>query len=194
MMRQLLVSVREIWPFGPRSLSVLAASVAAFAVSSVAAGSPPTDLPPLGSFFPSCVAGALDTSGAHQCWVVPLRPGWQASTGEWIVVRLGDAEAVDPANPDTARTLCEELQASIVATITLDGESLPVDTIPCELHPGNGNPDVWFVDWRALSQPLTPGEHTFTVSWYFTQTVDGVANAGDTSVFPTRTLTVIPQG
>ena len=192
MMRQLLVSVREIWPFGPRSLSVLAASVAAFAVSSVAAGSPPTDLPPLGSFFPSCVAGALDTSGAHQCWVVPLRPGWQASTGEWIVVRLGSAQAVDPSNPGAAKSLCEQLQASIVATITLDGQSLPADTIPCELHPGT--PDVWFVDYRALSHPLTPGEHTFTVSWYFTQTVDSIGNAGETSIFPTQTLTVIPEG
>jgi len=126
---------------------------------------------------------------------VPLRPGWQASTGEWIVVRLGDAETVDPANPDAAKQLCEELQASIVATITLDGQSLPVSTIPCELHPGNdGNPDVWFVDWRALSQPLTPGGHTFTVSWFYRQTVPGVANAGDTAAFPTQTLMVIRQG
>ena len=157
--------------------------------------SPPSDLVPLGPSLPSCNVGAPDTRGAHICWVTPLRPGWQASTGEWIVVRLGDAEAVDPANPDAARTLCEELQASIVATITLDGNSLPVDTIPCELHPGNnGNPGVWFVDWRGPSQPLTPGEHSFTVSWFFTQTVNGVANSGDTSVFPTQTLTVVPQG
>ena len=181
----------------PQLSWIVAGSMAALAVvaptQSVLA-SPPSDLVPLGPSLPSCNVGAPDTRGVHICWVTPLRPGWQASTGEWIVVRLGDAEAVDPANPDTARTLCEELQASIVATITLDGESLPVDTIPCELHPGNGNPDVWFVDWRALSQPLTPGEHTFTVSWYFTQTVNGFANSGDTSVFPTQTLTVIPQG
>ena len=104
-MRQFLVSVREMWPPGPRSLSVLAISVAAFAVSSIASASPPTDLAPLGPFLPSCVAGAPDTGGAHTCWVVPLRPGWQASTGEWIVVRLGDAEAVDPANPDAARNI-----------------------------------------------------------------------------------------
>jgi len=181
----------------PQLSWIVAGSMAALAVvaptQSVLA-SPPSDLVPLGPSLPSCNVGAPDTRGAHICWVTPLRPGWQASTGEWIVVRLGDAEAVDPANPDTAKTRCEELQASIVATITLDGESLPVDTIPCELHPGNGNPDVWFVDWRALSQPLTPGEHTFTVSWYFTQTVNGFANSGDTSVFPTQTLMVIPQG
>src|SRR5437870_3745258 len=189
------VSVRERWPLGPRSLSVLAASIAAFAVSSVASASPPSDLVPLGPSLPSCVAGAPDTGGAHICWVVPLFSGWQASTGEWIVVRLGNAEAVDPSNPDAAKTLCEQLQASIVATITLDGQSLPVDTIPCELHPGSsGNPDVWLVDWRALSQPVTPGGHTFTVSLFYTQTVPGVANAGDTAVFPTQTLAVIPQG
>lgn len=180
---------------GPRSLFVLVVSVATLAVSSIASASPPTDLLPLGPSLPSCNAGAPDTSGAHQCWVTPLRPGWQASTGEWIVVRVGDAEPVDPANPDAAKTLCEELQASIVATITLDGQSLPVNTIRCELHPGSsGNPDVWFVDWRAPSPPLTPGDHTFTVTWYFTQTVPGYANAGDTRVFPTRTLTVMPQG
>jgi hypothetical protein len=184
-----------MWFFRPRPLVVLVASAAALAVSSIASATPPSDLTQTGPSLPSCIAGAPDTLGAHQCWVVPLRPGWQASTGEWIVVRLGDAENVDPANPDAAKTLCEELQASIVATITLDGQSLPVDTIPCELRPGsNGNPDVWFVDWRALSHPLTPGDHPFTVSWYFTQTVGGVASAGDTFVFPTQTLSVIPQG
>ena len=195
MMRQFPVSVRKISPLGRRSLSVLAASVAAFAVSSIASASPPSDLVPLGPSLPSCVAGGPDTRGAHICWVVPLFSGWQASTGEWIVVRLGDAEPVDPANPDAAKTVCEQFEASVVATITLDGLSLPVDTIPCALHPGrSGNPDVWFVDWRGLTQPLTPGEHTFTVSWHFTQTVEGVANAGETRQFPTQTLTVIPQG
>src|SRR5438445_1791247 len=178
-----------------RQILVLVASVAVFAISSIASASAPTDLAPLGPLLPSCTASAPDTGGAHICWVTPLRPGWQASTGEWIVVRVGDAEAVDPSNPDAAKTLCEAFQAAIVATITLDGQSLPVDTIPCELHPGSGgNSDVWFVDWRALSQPLTPGQHTFSASWFFTQTVSGVANAGDTSVFPTQTLTVIPKG
>src|SRR5437763_7384682 len=184
-----------MWSPSARSQVVLVALVAVFAASSIASASPPSDLSPLGPMLPSCVASAPDTGGAHICWVTPLRSGWQASTGEWIVVRLGDASSVDPTNPGAAETRCEQMQASIVATITLDGQSLPVDTIPCELHPGsNGNPDVWFVDWRALNQPLTPGQHTFSASWYFTQTVAGVANAGDTSVFPTQTLTVIPQG
>lgn len=182
----------------PRLSRIVPAFIAPLAVIAATQSgwaSAPSDLVPLGPSLPTCTATAPDTRGAHICWVTPLRPGWLASTGEWIVVRLGDAEPIDLANPDAARTLCEELQASIVATITLDGQSLPVDTIPCELHAGtNGNPDVWFVDWRALSQPLTPGEHTFTVSWYFTQTVNGVANAGDTSVFPTQTLTVVQQG
>ena len=178
-----------------RIVAGLIAGLALIAGTQSALASPPSDLVPLGPSLPSCIAGEPDTRGAHICWVVPLRPGWQASTGEWVVVRLGDAEPVDPNNPDAAKTLCEELQASIVATNTLDGQSLPVDTIPCELHPGkNGDPDVWFVDWRALSQPLMPGGHTFTASWFYTQTVAGVANAGDTTVFPTQTLTVIPQG
>jgi hypothetical protein len=172
------------------------AVILSIAATQTALASPPSDLVPLGpSTLPPCAAGAPDTTGAHICWVVPLRPGWQASTGEWIVVRLGDAEPVDPANPGGAKTLCEQMEASIVATITLDGQSLPVDTVPCELRPGNnGNPDIWFVDYRGLSNPLTPGGHTFTVSWFFTQTVPGVANAGHTAVFPTQTLTVMPKG
>jgi hypothetical protein len=178
-----------------RIVSGLIATLALIAAPQSVMASPPDDRVPLGPSLPSCTAVAPDTRGAHVCWVTPLRPGWQASTGEWIVVRLGDAEPVDPANPEAAQALCEDLQAAIVATITLDGQSLPVDTIPCELHPGgNGNPDVWFVDWRALSQPLTPGGHAFTVSWFYTRTVPGFANAGDTAVFPTQTLTVIPRG
>jgi hypothetical protein len=178
-----------------RILSGLIATLALIAAPQSVLASPPNDLVPLGPSLPSCTANAPDTGGAHICWVTPLRPGWQASTGEWIVVRLGNALTVDSANPEAAQTLCEELQAAIVATITLDGQSLAVDTIPCELHPGSsGNPDVWFVDWRALSHPLTPGGHTFSVSWLYTQTVPGVANAGDMVVFPTQTLTVIPQG
>ena len=178
-----------------RIVSGLIATLALMAVPQSVLASPPNDLLPLGPSLPSCTANAPDTQGAHICWVTPLRSGWQASTGEWVVVRVGNAEPVDPANPEGAQTLCEVLQGAIVATITLDGQSLPVDTIPCELHPGsNGNPDVWFVDWRALGQPLAPGEHAFTVSWIYTQTVPGVANAGDTAAFPTQTLTVIQHG
>ena len=62
-----------------RQILVLVASVAVFAISSIASASPPTDLVPLGPSLPNCVAGAPDTGGAHICWVVPLRPGWQAS-------------------------------------------------------------------------------------------------------------------
>src|SRR5207253_3223266 len=77
-------------------------------VIQTAAASPPTDLTPLGPLLPSCSSGAPDTHGAHICWVVPLRPSWQASTGEWIVVRIGDSEPVDPANPGAAQSLCEQ--------------------------------------------------------------------------------------
>jgi hypothetical protein len=168
-------------------VAVLIASIAFVAVIQTAAASPPTDLAPLGPLLPNCDSAAPDTHGAHICWVVPLQPSWQASTGEWIVVR---------ANPGAAQSLCEQMQASVVATITLDGQSLPVDTIPCVLHPSPDptQPDVWRVDWRALSPPLTPGEHTFSASWFFTTTVDGNGTAGQTATFPTSTLTVMPQG
>lgn len=163
-------------------LSLLAALVAFLALGSVASATPPSDLVPVGPSLPACMSTASDTSGAHQCFVAPRFPGWQASTGEWIVVRLGDLEPT--------QSLCLQMQASVVATNTLDGQSLPVDTIPCHQI----GTDQWFVDWRSLSTPLMPGDHTFTVSWYFTQTVDGIANAGQTWQFPTQMLTVIPQG
>jgi len=167
----------------PRRVFVLIASLAAFAVSAGASASPPSDQLPLGpSSLPSCTASAPDTQGAHICWVTLLRGGWQASTGEWIVVRVGDLEPT--------QSLCEQMQASVVATITLDGQSLPVDTIPCQ----GSDADGWFVDWRALSQPRIPGTHTFSASWYFTATVDGIAPAGYTATFGPQALIVMPQG
>jgi len=167
----------------PRFVPVLGGLVAVVAATPSAFASPPTDLSPLGpTTLPACTASAPDTKGAHICWVIPLRPGWQASTGEWIVVRVGDLEP--------SQSLCEQMQASVVATLTLDGQSLPVDTIGCQ----GSDSDGWFVDWRALSTPLTPGDHTFSASWYFTTTVDGIGTAGQTAVFPTRTLTVMPNG
>ena len=171
-----------------RSLSihrpvVLVVAAAALAAGSVASSAPPSDLRPLGpGSLATCTASAPDTRGAHICWVTPLRGGWQASTGEWIVVRVGDLERT--------QSRCEQMQASVVATVTLDDESLPVDTIPCE----GSDADGWFVDWRALSQPLTPGTHTFSESWYFTTTVDGIATAGDTVTFGPRAISVVPQG
>ena len=64
--------------------------LAAFAFTAVASASPPSDQRPLGPSLPSCTASAPDTGGAHICWATPLRGGWQASTGEWIVMRTGD--------------------------------------------------------------------------------------------------------
>jgi hypothetical protein len=158
-----------------RPVFVLIMSLAALAVGSIASATPPSDLRPLGPSLPSCTASAPDTGGAHICWVTPLRDeGWQASTGEWIVVRVGDLEPT--------QELCEQAQASVVATITLDDRSLPVDTISCHAVDGG-----WFVDWRGLSEPLPPGTHTFSETWHFTTT-------GDTFTFGPQTLVVMPGG
>jgi hypothetical protein len=115
--------------WSPRRVSVLIVTLAAFAVSAGASASPPSDLRPLGpSSLARCTASAPDQQGAHICWVTPLRGSWQASTGEWIVVRVGDFEST--------QSLCEQMQASVVATLTLDGQSLPVDTMTTSLRPG----------------------------------------------------------
>jgi hypothetical protein len=145
--------------------------------------SPPSDA---GSFplsaVPDCVATAPDTGGAHICKVRAAVGGqWQAGTGEWIVIRA--------AKGSTTQAGCLTDTASIVPTITIDGNSLPVDTIPCELNVASG---LWFIDYRALSHPLPPGDHAIVESWYFT-TNDGSNLAGTTITF-NATLTVAQHG
>jgi hypothetical protein len=162
---------------------VMVAAVAALTVAGLAYAAPPSDQGafPLSS-VPDCKTAATDTGGAHICKVRAAVGGaWQASVGEWIVVRAGTG---DP-NP----AVCQSIQAGAVVTITIDGNALPVDLIPCAFSPALG---VFFVDWRALSQPLTPGVHNIVETWSFPNGALGIPPG--TVITFTPTLTVGPNG
>jgi hypothetical protein len=108
---------------------------------------------------------------------------WLASSGEWVVIRAGFYYPDDP----TAQADCQADQASVVATVTIDGKKLPVQTIPCTEGTGDFAGD-WPLDFRALSHPLTPGVHNIveTLTW---TTATSSAPAGFTYTLP-ATLTV----
>lgn len=172
-----------------RFLPMLLLMVLAGLAASAAFAVPPTDqgLFPLDS-VPDCVAGTQIQGGAQICKVHPFASGvdWQATTGEWIVVRgtyyiYGAGDALD-------QTYCQQIQSTLSVTFTIDGKTVPTDVIPCTYF---GDPyDTWIADFRALSHPLTPGTHTIVEKLVFTQDIGGVFFAGDTST-ETGTLTVV---
>jgi hypothetical protein len=137
-----------------------------------------------GPFPLSSVRDCLTTAPPTKAKICKVRPAvstianWQAGTSDWIVVRAAIGE------DDQAK--CSADQASIVPTITIDGKSFPVDTIPCAF---NADTQLWFVDYRALSKPLDVGDHAIVESWFFTTDANGVP-AGTTITFGPKTLTV----
>ena len=75
-------------------------------------------------------------------------------------------------------------------TITIDGNSLPVDNIPCAFSTDS---NAWITDWRALSHPLPKGDHAIVETLLFTTAVDGIFTAGQT-ITASGTLTVVQNG
>lgn len=169
-----------------RFVPVLLLLVLAGVVATAAFATPPTDQGPYPlNAIPDCLTGVADTGGAHICKVHPFAAGpWQAGTGEWIVIR----GTVYGQGADQAT--CMALQASAVVTITIDGNSLPVDSIPCAF---STDVSSWLSDFRALSHPLPKGDHAIVETLHYTTTVPGVVNAGDTFT-ATGTLTVSNPG
>jgi hypothetical protein len=172
-----------------RSVPVLVLFVLVGLGATAAFAAAPTDQGafPLNS-VPDCVAGAPDTGGAHICKVHPFASGpWQASTGEWILVR----GAIWAVGGGADEALCLAIQSSLDVTITIDGNSLPVDNIPCAFDAADG---IWVSDWRALSPPLPPGDHQIVQTLVFTTAIPALGiSAGSTST-PSATLTVVPNG
>lgn len=172
-----------------RFLPVLAVVlVAILGVVGVASAAPPGDAGPSPLNLPNCMA-AQDTG--HICKVSPALASftgqpvtWQATTGQWIVIRLG---WIDP-DP----TICSAAQASLIVTITLDGKPFPVDTFPCQFQTGLAT--GWIVDYRTLVHPLPPGEHSISVTSYFPTAIGypGDYTPAGTTVTDATTLTVIP--
>lgn len=164
------------------------ALLATLASVGVAMAAPPSDGGSSPLALPNCMAG-VDVG--RICKVSPALASftgqpvaWQAKTGTWIVIRLGWIDP-DPAN-------CAATQATLVLTITLDGKQLPVDTIPCQFETGLAT--GWIVDYRALVQPLAPGDHSISVTSYFPVAIGYPGDyvpAGTTDIVST-TLTVVP--
>jgi hypothetical protein len=103
---------------------------------------------------------------------LPQSETFQASTGEWILFRIGDREA--------SLADCQAFVANVAIAFALDGQPVAVNHLPCQLRP-DGN---WFTDYRFLSHPLTPGVHMFTATF--------TSSGGSATL--TRTVTVTPNG
>jgi hypothetical protein len=161
--------------------------IAALVSTQVAYASPPSDNGTLPLPMADCAAGAPDTGGAHICKLrIFDTVNWQASTGEWIVVRGGDGE-------DTL-TNCLSIQRGVVVTYTINGTTFPADTFPCQDLSSPGAP-FFFVDWRLLSHPLPSGVYTFTETAIATANLPDGTPAGATWFSASSTpLTVVPKG
>jgi hypothetical protein len=172
-----------------RATALLSSLVAASAlvVEALPAAADSRDIDSLGTPFRQCVASAPDlglraqpgtslNDGAfpHICGVnMPQQGPLQASTGEWIMFRVGDQEL----------TLadCQAFEANVTVSFALDGQPVDVNHLPCQLTPdGTG----WRTDYRFLSHPLSPGVYLVTAT---------LTDSGSSLRF-TRTITVIPQG
>ena len=154
--------------------------LAGLGMTQLASATPPSAAGPFPlASVPECLATAQDTGGAHICQLRQTFPGtsWQAETGEWIVIRNTAGSA--------SQATCLATQESVVATFAIDGEPIPVELIPCAETAG-----LWWVEWRALSHPVTPGVHAISMSRYYTTAVGGFP-AGATLTFH-ETLTVVP--
>jgi hypothetical protein len=79
-------------------------------------------------------------------------PVWVASTGEWMLFRVGDVNTFAE---------CQATTADVSVAYTLDGEPVDSYVAPCQLRPDG----FWLVDFRFLSGPLEAGVHTVTATW-----------------------------
>jgi hypothetical protein len=165
--------------------SLLAAS--ALILGALPAAADSRDIDSLGVPFRQCIASVPDIAlpaqpgssvndGAfpHICGVnMPQQGPLQATTGEWIMFRVGDQES----------TLadCLVFEANVTVSFALDGKPVDVNHLPCQLLPDG---TAWRTDYRFLSHPLSPGVYVVTATF---------TSSGGSFTF-TRTITVIPQG
>jgi len=117
--------------------------------------------------------GVNDGAFPHICRAdIPQAIPFQASTGEWILFRIGDLEATQAA--------CQQFSDSVTISYSLDGQPVNSDILPCQQRPDGS----WFIDYRFLSHPLPPGVHTLTVTF---------TTAGG-SVTLQRSVDIVPKG
>jgi len=134
--------------------------------------------------------GVTSSDGAfpHICTVALVRhEAYQASTGEWIlfVVDIGGG----------TREECLPIQPSVVVTIRLSGQPVPVDTLPCHFRTGPPGPG-WSVSYRFLSHPLPAGNYTASLTVVVLSDISdlGTTIRAGTVLSFTQTLSVIQHG
>ena len=119
-------------------------------------------------------SGVNDGAFPHLCVAaLPRAVAFQASTGEWILFRIGDSESTLAG--------CQSFESNVTVSFSLDGQAVGVDVLPCQFRPGPGD---YFVDYRFLSHPLAPGAHTLIATFASTSGTDAL----------TRTIAVLPEG
>jgi hypothetical protein len=170
----------------PVSLVLILAALASAVIVAQALATPPSD-----AGFPRpapCLGPANTTGGASVCAVNPFGDvPWKASTGEWVVIALGNQFFDDPVSEGGSGSLaqaladCQAFKAAVVTHIYLDGKSRSIDVIGCSL---TADAHGYQVDTRTLVSPLKAGAHTFSATW---------ANVADAGTFGPHTLTVVSR-
>ena len=128
---------------------------------------------------PTPGSGANDGAFPHICFVnlggIPgnPHPSWQASTGEWILFRASDGVFATESQ-------CEQAAAAIAVAGELDAAPATFERSCLQNRSG-----AWVVSLRLLSHPLSPGEHTVSLT---------VTLVGGTTLTGTQTIMVTPQG
>ena len=136
---------------------------------------------------PLCPVSAADAPICH----VPLAGGNRhASNGESILYRFGWGAATQQE--------CKAFITSASKSITVDGRSVDLVTVPCQFFaaspvPGDGHTNVWVTDVRYVSSPLAPGQYNVSATiTYHASLFDGIKTAVPSGTVQTfhMTLTV----
>ena len=131
------------------------------------------------TFPPACPG----PDGTTVCQARPFGPPASASAGQFILYRIGDAEA-------TQRE-CTGFQRAVTVTLAIDGRKVPATSLACAFNAGAPG---WQADYRYLIPPggLPDGSHTLTATWKFHLSFtdeDGTTRAGTIQTY-TNTLTI----
>ena len=131
------------------------------------------------TFPPACPG----PDGTTVCQVRPFGAPTSASAEQFILFRIGDAEA-------TQRE-CAGFQRAVAVTLAIDGRKVPATSLACAF---NASAPGWQADYRYLISPggLPNGTHTLTATWKFHSSFtdeDGTTRAGTVQTY-TNTLTI----
>jgi hypothetical protein len=129
---------------------------------------------------PRCPQGVADAS-IPVCQVTFFGTGYEASTSQSILFRVGDFEA-------TAED-CRTVSTSVTVTFTIDGTLVPVTELPCRFIPipidnvSLAFVGYWGTDFRYVSPPaaLVSGTHVETATFFVDSSFTYSLGCGDPS-------------